>query len=55
MTGLLSSLLKCSTASSCVFSLGAALKEKQKAASEHSIGEKMKKAYYLMQKIPDQV
>ncbi|XP_064021154.1 tubulin monoglutamylase TTLL4 [Pogoniulus pusillus] len=35
-------------------SLGAALKEKQKAASEHSIGEKMKKAYYLMQKIPDQ-
>ncbi|NXX48500.1 TTLL4 polyglutamylase, partial [Tricholaema leucomelas] len=35
-------------------SLGSALKEKPKAASEHSIGEKMKKAYYLMQKIPDQ-
>ncbi|NXF92897.1 TTLL4 polyglutamylase, partial [Eubucco bourcierii] len=35
-------------------SLGVALKEKPKAASEHSIAEKMKKAYYLMQKIPDQ-
>ncbi|NWS58959.1 TTLL4 polyglutamylase, partial [Chunga burmeisteri] len=31
-----------------------ALKEKPKPASEHFIAEKMKKAYYLTQKIPDQ-
>ncbi|NXU49422.1 TTLL4 polyglutamylase, partial [Turnix velox] len=30
------------------------LKEKPKPASEHFIAEKMKKAYYLTQKIPDQ-
>ncbi|NXH39042.1 TTLL4 polyglutamylase, partial [Dicaeum eximium] len=35
-------------------SLGSALKEKPKPASEHLRAEKMKKAYYLMQKIPDQ-
>ncbi|KAM6421213.1 LOW QUALITY PROTEIN: tubulin monoglutamylase TTLL4 [Rhynochetos jubatus] len=35
-------------------SLGGALKEKPKPASELSIAEKMKKAYYLTQKIPDQ-
>ncbi|NXH10511.1 TTLL4 polyglutamylase, partial [Bucco capensis] len=35
-------------------SLGSALKQKAKPASEHFIAEKMKKAYYLMQKIPDQ-
>ncbi|NWS68557.1 TTLL4 polyglutamylase, partial [Crotophaga sulcirostris] len=35
-------------------SLDSALKEKPKPASEHFIAEKMKKAYYLMQKIPDQ-
>ncbi|KAF1494399.1 Tubulin polyglutamylase TTLL4, partial [Megadyptes antipodes antipodes] len=35
-------------------SLGSALKEKPKPASEHFIAEKMKKAYYLTQKIPDQ-
>ncbi|NXS03383.1 TTLL4 polyglutamylase, partial [Oxylabes madagascariensis] len=35
-------------------SLGSALKEKPKAVSEHLRAEKMKKAYYLMQKIPDQ-
>ncbi|NXV74402.1 TTLL4 polyglutamylase, partial [Atlantisia rogersi] len=40
------------SASTC--SLGSALKEKPKPASEHFIAEKMKKAYYLMQKIPDQ-
>ncbi|NXY16062.1 TTLL4 polyglutamylase, partial [Atrichornis clamosus] len=38
--------------SSC--SLGSALKEKPKSVSEHFRAEKMKKAYYLMQKIPDQ-
>ncbi|NXG43720.1 TTLL4 polyglutamylase, partial [Psilopogon haemacephalus] len=42
------------TKSDSTCSLGATLKEKPKAASEHSIAEKMKKAYYLMQKIPDQ-
>ncbi|NWY48381.1 TTLL4 polyglutamylase, partial [Sylvia atricapilla] len=35
-------------------SLGSALKEKPKPVSEHLRAEKMKKAYYLMQKIPDQ-
>ncbi|XP_041896550.1 tubulin polyglutamylase TTLL4 isoform X4 [Corvus kubaryi] len=35
-------------------SLGNALKEKPKPVSEHFRAEKMKKAYYLMQKIPDQ-
>ncbi|NXL79277.1 TTLL4 polyglutamylase, partial [Leptocoma aspasia] len=35
-------------------SLGSALKEKSKPVSEHLRAEKMKKAYYLMQKIPDQ-
>lgn len=40
---------------SCVLSLGSALKEKPKPVSEHLRAEKMKKAYYLMQKIPDQV
>ncbi|NXD01650.1 TTLL4 polyglutamylase, partial [Certhia familiaris] len=35
-------------------SLGSALKEKPKAVSEHLRAEKMKKAYYLMPKIPDQ-
>ncbi|NXQ35467.1 TTLL4 polyglutamylase, partial [Alaudala cheleensis] len=35
-------------------SLGSALKEKTKPVSEHLRAEKMKKAYYLMQKIPDQ-
>ncbi|NXK62244.1 TTLL4 polyglutamylase, partial [Sylvietta virens] len=35
-------------------SLGSALKEKPKPISEHLKAEKMKKAYYLMQKIPDQ-
>ncbi|NXN15143.1 TTLL4 polyglutamylase, partial [Indicator maculatus] len=42
------------TKSDSTCSLGGALKEKPKAASEHFIAEKMKKAYYLMQKIPDQ-
>ncbi|XP_059676262.1 tubulin monoglutamylase TTLL4 isoform X3 [Gavia stellata] len=36
-------------------SLDSALKEKPKPASEHFIAEKMKKAYYLTQKIPDQM
>ncbi|NWW31079.1 TTLL4 polyglutamylase, partial [Panurus biarmicus] len=35
-------------------SLGSALKEKPKPVLEHLRAEKMKKAYYLMQKIPDQ-
>ncbi|XP_061226211.1 tubulin monoglutamylase TTLL4 isoform X2 [Neopsephotus bourkii] len=35
-------------------SMGSALKEKPKPMSEHFIAEKMKKVYYLMQKIPDQ-
>ncbi|KFQ18217.1 Tubulin polyglutamylase TTLL4, partial [Merops nubicus] len=35
-------------------SLSSALKEKPKPASEHFIAEKMKAAYYLTQKIPDQ-
>ncbi|NWZ67942.1 TTLL4 polyglutamylase, partial [Acrocephalus arundinaceus] len=35
-------------------SLGSALKEKPKPVSEHLRAEKMKKAYYLMPKIPDQ-
>lgn len=39
---------------SCVLSLGSALK-KPKPVSEHLRAEKMKKAYYLMHKIPDQV
>lgn len=52
---ILSSLLKYSTASSCVLSPDSALKEKPKSASEHFVAEKMKKAYYLTQKIPDQV
>ncbi|NWW42731.1 TTLL4 polyglutamylase, partial [Pedionomus torquatus] len=33
---------------------GSTLKEKPKPRSEHFIAEKMKKAYYLTQKIPDQ-
>lgn len=47
--------LLCLNASSCVLSQGSASKEKPKPASEHFIAEKMKKAYYLTQKIPDQV
>ncbi|NWI86657.1 TTLL4 polyglutamylase, partial [Pitta sordida] len=35
-------------------SLDSALKEKSKPVSEHFRAEKMKQAYYLMQKIPDQ-
>ncbi|NXP54525.1 TTLL4 polyglutamylase, partial [Heliornis fulica] len=42
------------TRSATTCSLGSALKEKPEPASEHFIAEKMKKAYYLMQKIPDQ-
>ncbi|NXS49000.1 TTLL4 polyglutamylase, partial [Balaeniceps rex] len=42
------------TRSGSTCSLGSALKEKPKPASEHFIGEKMKKAYYLTQKTPDQ-
>ncbi|XP_069717413.1 tubulin monoglutamylase TTLL4 isoform X2 [Phaenicophaeus curvirostris] len=42
------------TRSGSTCSLGDALKEKPKPASEHLIAEKMKKAYYLTQKIPDQ-
>ncbi|XP_010161103.1 tubulin polyglutamylase TTLL4 [Antrostomus carolinensis] len=42
------------TRSGSTCSLGSALKEKPKSASEHFIAEKMKKAYYLTQKIPDQ-
>lgn len=39
----------------CVLSLGSAFKEKPRPASEHFTAEKVKKAYYLMQKVPDQV
>ncbi|XP_075368767.1 tubulin monoglutamylase TTLL4 [Mycteria americana] len=42
------------TRSGSTCSLGSALKEKPKPGSEHFIAEKMKKAYYLTQKIPDQ-
>ncbi|NXQ39354.1 TTLL4 polyglutamylase, partial [Catharus fuscescens] len=42
------------TRSDFTCSLGSALKEKPKPVSEHLRAEKMKKAYYLMQKIPDQ-
>ncbi|XP_041329441.1 tubulin polyglutamylase TTLL4 [Pyrgilauda ruficollis] len=42
------------TRSGSTYSLGSALKEKSKPISEHLRAEKMKKAYYLMQKIPDQ-
>ncbi|NWT77639.1 TTLL4 polyglutamylase, partial [Lanius ludovicianus] len=42
------------TRSGSTCSLGNALKEKPKPLSEHFRAEKMKKAYYLMQKIPDQ-
>ncbi|KAM6397325.1 tubulin monoglutamylase TTLL4 isoform 2-T3 [Pluvialis apricaria] len=42
------------TRSGSTCSLGSILKEKSKPASEHFIAEKMKKAYYLTQKIPDQ-
>ncbi|NWS79572.1 TTLL4 polyglutamylase, partial [Toxostoma redivivum] len=42
------------TRSGSTCSLGSALKEKSKPVSEHLRAEKMKKAYYLMQKIPDQ-
>ncbi|XP_050756364.1 tubulin monoglutamylase TTLL4 isoform X3 [Gymnogyps californianus] len=42
------------TRSGSACSLGSALKEKPRPASEHFIAEKMKKAYYLTQKIPDQ-
>uniref|UniRef100_A0A8B9G929 Tubulin polyglutamylase TTLL4 n=1 Tax=Amazona collaria TaxID=241587 RepID=A0A8B9G929_9PSIT len=42
------------TRSGSTSSMGSALKEKPKPMSEHFIAEKMKKAYYLMQKIPDQ-
>ncbi|NWT96143.1 TTLL4 polyglutamylase, partial [Urocynchramus pylzowi] len=42
------------TRSGSTYSLGSALKEKSKPISEHLRAEKMKRAYYLMQKIPDQ-
>ncbi|XP_027638118.1 tubulin monoglutamylase TTLL4 [Falco peregrinus] len=42
------------TRSGSTCSLGSDLKEKPKPASEHFIAEKMKKAYYLTQKTPDQ-
>ncbi|NXC02025.1 TTLL4 polyglutamylase, partial [Orthonyx spaldingii] len=42
------------TSSGSTCSLGSALKEKPKPLSEHFRAEKMKKAYYLMPKIPDQ-
>ncbi|NXA07266.1 TTLL4 polyglutamylase, partial [Sapayoa aenigma] len=42
------------TRSGSTCSLDSALKEKPKPVSEHFRGEKMKQAYYLMQKIPDQ-
>ncbi|NWY76472.1 TTLL4 polyglutamylase, partial [Erithacus rubecula] len=45
---------KTQTRSSSICSLGSASKEKPKPVSEHLKAEKMKKAYYLMQKIPDQ-
>lgn len=41
------------TRSGSIYSLGSALK-KSKPISEHLRAEKMKKVYYLMQKIPDQ-
>ncbi|KAM9188980.1 tubulin monoglutamylase TTLL4 isoform 2-T3 [Mergus octosetaceus] len=42
------------TRSDSTCSLGSALKEKPRPASEHFTAEKMKKAYYLTQKVPDQ-
>ncbi|XP_071417888.1 tubulin monoglutamylase TTLL4 isoform X1 [Pithys albifrons albifrons] len=42
------------TKSSSTCSLDSALKEKLKPVSDHFRAEKMKQAYYLMQKIPDQ-
>ncbi|KAM9380245.1 tubulin monoglutamylase TTLL4 [Phaethornis superciliosus] len=42
------------TRSSTTCSMGSALKEEPKPASEHFMAQKMKKAYYLTQKIPDQ-
>ncbi|NXD78763.1 TTLL4 polyglutamylase, partial [Halcyon senegalensis] len=42
------------TRSGSTCSLGSASKENPKPASGHFIAEKMKKAYYLTQKIPDQ-
>ncbi|NXP21120.1 TTLL4 polyglutamylase, partial [Scytalopus superciliaris] len=42
------------TRSGSTCSLDSALKEKPKPLSEHFRAEKMKQAYYLMQKIPDQ-
>ncbi|XP_026708775.1 tubulin polyglutamylase TTLL4 isoform X3 [Athene cunicularia] len=42
------------TQSGSTCSLGNALKEKPKPPSEHFIAERVKKAYYLTQKIPDQ-
>ncbi|XP_063256817.1 tubulin monoglutamylase TTLL4 [Prinia subflava] len=42
------------TKNGSAFSLGSVLKEKPKPVSEHLRAEKMKKIYYLMQKIPDQ-
>ncbi|NXU63001.1 TTLL4 polyglutamylase, partial [Horornis vulcanius] len=45
---------KTQTRNGSTCSLGSALKEKPKPVSEHLKAEKMKKAYYLMPKIPDQ-
>ncbi|NXL30201.1 TTLL4 polyglutamylase, partial [Glaucidium brasilianum] len=42
------------TRSGSTCSLGSALKEKPKPPSEHFMAERVKKAYYLTQKIPDQ-
>ncbi|NXI71377.1 TTLL4 polyglutamylase, partial [Anseranas semipalmata] len=42
------------TRSDSACSLGSALKEKPRPASESFTAEKMKKAYYLTQKVPDQ-
>ncbi|NXX36804.1 TTLL4 polyglutamylase, partial [Nicator chloris] len=42
------------TRNGSTFSVGNAVKEKPKPVSEHLRAEKMKRAYYLMQKIPDQ-
>ncbi|XP_025933777.1 tubulin polyglutamylase TTLL4 isoform X2 [Apteryx rowi] len=42
------------TGSSSTTSLGSAVKEKPKSASELFTAEKMKRAYYLTQKVPDQ-
>ncbi|NXW40595.1 TTLL4 polyglutamylase, partial [Nyctiprogne leucopyga] len=42
------------TRSGSTCSPSSGLKEKPKSASEHFIAERMKKAYYLTQKIPDQ-